>query len=149
MAPHFTIETVAYGGEDYQKMVALRNAVLRLPLGLTLSDPELERDRNMTHLAAISEEGGVIGTALLTQTAKGEAWVRQVCVAPEFHGLGIGARLMERAEDEARKQGFSEMVVMARDSAEPFYRRIGYAPEGDYFEEQSIPHIQMRKNLVI
>lgn len=146
MAPHFTIETVVYGSEDYQKMVALRNAVLRLPLGLTLSEPELERDRDMTHLAAISEEGGVIGTALLTQTQNGEAWVRQVCVAPEFHGLGIGARLMERAEDEARKQGFAQMVVMARDSAEPFYQRIGYMPEGDYFAEQGIPHIQMRKS---
>lgn len=147
MAPHFTIETVTYGSEDYQKMVALRNAVLRLPLGLTLSEGELERDQNMAHLAAISEEGGVIGTALLTQTPKGEAWVRQVCVAPEFHGLGIGARLMERAEDEARKQGFAEMVVLARDSAEPFYQRIGYLPESDYFIEQGIPHIQMRKVL--
>jgi predicted GNAT family N-acyltransferase len=40
------------------------------------------------------------------------------------------------------------MVMHARKSALGFYEKLGYTPEGDEFEEVTIPHYLMRKKLL-
>jgi len=57
----------------------------------------------------------------------------------------IGARLLAHAEDWAAEAGFRLMVLHARIGAEGFYVGLGYAQEGEPFEENTIPHIRMVK----
>jgi predicted GNAT family N-acyltransferase len=47
----------------------------------------------------------------------------------------------------ARARGLAEVVLHAQLSAKGFYDRLGYAPEGEVFEEAGIPHLVMRKHL--
>ncbi|MCH2547760.1 MAG: GNAT family N-acetyltransferase [Alphaproteobacteria bacterium] len=144
-----TCEVVAYNSDSYRQMVALRNAVLRIPLGKTLTAEEIERDAQLVHLAAFDNAKQVVATALLQNVADSQEaiQVRQVAVAPSLQKTGVGAALMAFAEAEARKQSYHTMILHARDVAVPFYMRIGYHTVGDYFEETGIPHIHMEKSL--
>jgi predicted GNAT family N-acyltransferase len=138
---------VAFASDDYDKMVALRNAVLRVPLGRVLKPEELARDAQYTHLAAFNTAEEAIGTVLLSGESNIQARARQVAVRADMQGQGIGAKLMAYAEAEATMRGFAEMILHARNSAVHFYASIGYVAEGDFFEEAGIPHIFMRKKL--
>lgn len=144
---HITIKPVDFGSDGYHKMVACRNAVLRAPLGRSLTEAELARDTGYRHYAAFSDEGEVMGTVLLSRESDQQARARQVSVASVAQGRGVGAKLMRYVEGQAQAIGCSEMILHARETAVPFYARIGYVAEGEYFEESGLPHIRMRKAL--
>jgi len=59
----------------------------------------------------------------------------------------IGARLLSHAENWAAGGSFRLIVLHARVGAEGFYLRLGYRQEGDHFDENTIPHIAMVKQL--
>lgn len=141
------LRQVAYASSDYEKMVGLRNAVLRIPFGRILKPEELARDKAFTHFAAFNSAGEVLGTVLLSEHSPQEMRARQVAVRADMQGRGIGAKLLAYVEAEARKLHYPQMILYARNAAIPFYERIGYVAEGDFFEEVGMPHIMMRKML--
>jgi predicted GNAT family N-acyltransferase len=124
----------------------LRNIVLRLPLGRPLSETEITRDRTGVHFAAV-EGDEVIGCVGLYPEGDSVLRLRQMAVAPDRQGEGIGACLIAFAEDWARTNGAREIEMHARITATAFYERAGYVTEGEPFEEVTIPHITMRKRL--
>ena len=73
--------------------------------------------------------------------------MRQVAIKTSHQGQGFGTRLVTFAEDVARSAGFREIFAHAREGAVPFYRRLGYAVEGEPFVEVSIRHFTIRKRL--
>jgi predicted GNAT family N-acyltransferase len=73
--------------------------------------------------------------------------MRQVAIEPSLQGQGIGSSLIKYSELVARKAVYTSMVLHARDTAVPFYQKLGYQIEGDLFEEVGIPHYAMRKQL--
>lgn len=147
MDEQIILKQVDYASSDYEKMVGLRNAVLRIPFGRILKPEELERDKAFTHFVAFNAASEVVGTVLLSEHSPQEMRARQVAVRADMQGKGIGAKLFVHVEGEARKHNYAEMVLHARNAAIPFYERIGYIAEGDFFEEVGIPHIMMRKVL--
>ena len=61
------------------------------------------------------------------------AEVTSLHVTPEFHGHGLGRRLLAHAEEQLRSAGFEEAVLWvlaANRSARDFYERLGWRPEG-------------------
>ena len=135
-----------YGSPAYEASVVLRDAVLRWPLGLGFSRDELGREGTDHHLAC-HVEGELIGCLILVPKADGEVKMRQVAVAPHARGRGFGRALVRFAEGFARERGFTVMTLHARESAVPFYERLGYEREGERFEEVSVPHWRMWKAL--
>jgi ribosomal protein S18 acetylase RimI-like enzyme len=73
--------------------------------------------------------------------------MRQVAVAPGMQGQGIGRKLVEYAEEFARDGGFDLMLLHARETAVPFYEKLGYRRLGQRFEEVTLPHWAMVKEL--
>ena len=71
--------------------------------------------------------------------------MRQLAVATELQGRGLGKTLVRYAESFARQSGYQEIVLHARESAVRFYEKLGYTRQGDCFTEVTIPHYQMRK----
>ncbi len=140
------IREVAHGSGEYRAAVALRLAVLRIPLGLALTSEQLAAEADDIHLAAINGDE-VVGCLVLTDHHEGSLHMRQVAVAPERQRQGIGRQLVAASEDAARRCGFSQMILHARDTAVPFYLALGYSVEGDMFEEVTIPHFRMTKQL--
>ena len=143
---HLVLSQVSHGSDPYGASVSLRREVLRKPLGLDFTDEELEKERSDYHLVC-QENGEVVGCLVLAPRSGDEVRMRQVAVAPEARGRGVGRALTEFAEDFARRHGFTRMTLHARTTAVPFYEKLGYERVGEEFVEVTIPHWSMQKSL--
>lgn len=140
-----SITPIAFASPEYDEAIALRYAVLREPLGLSFTPEQLAEEWSDTHLAAFHPSGNIIGILVLSPLDEQTVKMRQVAVAPELQGRGVGAALVEYAEQVAQEAHFKKMVLHAREGAAPFYLRLGYQIIGERFEEVSIPHFKMEK----
>lgn len=136
----------SHNSPDYHHLVELRRRVLRLPLGMDFTPGQLAGEAGDLHLGAWQGER-LLGCLLLTDRGGGTVQMRQVCVEPTLQRTGVGAALVAESEAEARRRGFRRMILHARDTAVGFYLRLGYAEVGAPFEEVSIPHQEMAKDL--
>ncbi len=73
--------------------------------------------------------------------------MRQVAVVTDLRGRGIGKALVEHAEALAQSLGYRRTILHARETAVPFYEKLGYAKVGEGFVEVTIPHWAMGKPL--
>lgn len=130
----------------YEPAKELRNAILRRPLGLTLTPEELVLDGAREHYVAVvnGEVVGSISCYLQTPTV---LRIKQMAVDPAMQGKGIGAKLMQQAEQHGHALGAQQALLHARCSAQGFYEKRGYGTQGERFMEQGIPHIAMVKPL--
>lgn len=139
---------IEFGTPEYDEAVRLRYEVLRKPLGLEYTPEQLAAEYAERHLVACAASGAIIGYLNLTPVDAETVKMRQVAVAPDVQGKGVGTALVQASEALARRLGFQRMVLHARETAVPFYLRAGYAIAGDRFEEVTIPHFKMEKDLV-
>ncbi len=141
------IVTLTVGSEEHAAAVRLREAVLRVPLGLGgLSAAEREQEPNAIHLACLQGQR-VVGTLLLSDTDAFVMRMRQVAVEPSLQGSGIGTRLVEAAEAVCRERGTRLVFAHARAVVVPFYERLGYLVVGEPFVEVTIEHRRVEKQL--
>lgn len=142
-----TICAVTTADPLYGQAVALRNAVLRHPLGLVLTPEELALDAEREHIVAVID-GAVVGSVSLYLETPPQLRVKQMAVDPLRQGLGIGAKLMQAAETRGRELGAHTVMLHARCTALPFYAKQDYRVEGNEFVEMGIPHRIMVKRMV-
>ena len=140
------VRHIAHDTPAYRDMVALRYRVLREPLGLNYTPEQLQAEAGDT-LLGIYDSAHLIGCLILTHLDAQTVQMRQVAVGPSRQGQGVGRVLVTYAEELARRQGYTTMLLHARESAVPFYLRLGYVAQGGPFEEVGLPHVEMRKNL--
>lgn len=141
------LKIIDHGSAAYLKMVNLRDVVLRRPLGLTFSHDELMREKEDALLVCVDDEV-MLGCCILVKLNNEVVRLRQMAVAPNLHGKGIGASLMGFAESIAKDKGYKKMTMHARDTAIGFYEKLGYVVVGNQFEEVNIPHHIMEKSLM-
>jgi predicted GNAT family N-acyltransferase len=144
--PDIAVIEAVIGSDLYRQALRLREAVLREPLGLTITREELADDATRQHFCAISY-GAVIGTVSLKPLDETTLQLKQMAVAEDRRRERIGALLLAHAEAWGASGGFMLMVLNARMGAEGFYARFGYGLEGEPFDENTIPHIRMTKHL--
>jgi predicted N-acetyltransferase YhbS len=130
----------------YPEELELRFRVLREPLGHGRSSVAFPFERDSLHLLAV-QEGRVVGCVLFHPEGPCVGRLFQMAVAAEQQRTGLGSRLVRRREDEVRRRGFEEVTMHARQSAVPFYERLGYEIEGAPFEEVGVPHRHMRRRV--
>jgi N-acetylglutamate synthase-like GNAT family acetyltransferase len=127
-------------------MIKLRNDILRKPLHLSFEKEELDREKNDILIGAF-EEDKMLGCCLLTRVDKDQVRLRQMAVQNNLQGKGIGASMMNYAENIARDAGYSKIIMHARKTAIGFYEKLGYIVAGNEFTEVSLPHYRMEKKL--
>jgi len=140
------LKIIEHGSDDYQKMVDLRYEILRKPLGLAFSEDELEKEKEDILIGAFDDEK-LLACCLITREKGNTCRLRQMAVQNNMQGKGIGATMMNFAENVARDRGFRTMSMHARKSAIGFYEKLGYRVDGDEFQEVTIPHFIMLKTL--
>ena len=146
MEVNLSYREIEVGTAEYEEALRLREAVLRGPLGLTLTTEELADEANCWHLAGFA--GSELRAILLLKPIDpATVKMRQVAVDPELQGRGIGAQLIAFAEEFARQKGCRKVYAHARATALGFYRKIGYVVEGEEFLETTIPHRLVTKGL--
>lgn len=72
-----------------------------------------------------------------------------MAVQNNLQGKGIGAAMMNFAENVARDRGYKTLIMHARKTAVGFYEKSGYKVTGEEFEEVHLPHFIMEKALKI
>ena len=131
---------------EYLLSLILRYHVLRIPLGLTFSKADLAKDKDDVHIG-LFEGDAILASLILTDTGNATVKMRQVAVYEQYQGKGLGKQLVEYADNYARGKGYRLIHCNARDTAKPFYLKLGYEVVGDEFTEVGIKHYYMEKML--
>ncbi len=108
--------------------------------------PEIEMDEHdaqCVHALAYARDGRAVGTGRLLP----DGHIGRMAVAKDWRGRGIGAAILAALVDAARRRGDVEVALSAQTHALGFYRRHGFSPEGEVYEEAGIPHQAMRRSL--
>ncbi|UYQ93158.1 GNAT family N-acetyltransferase [Chitinophaga horti] len=146
----FSLRIIEYGSTDYQAMVALRDEILRKPLGLSFSEEYLQQEMHDTLIGCFTRERGIeriIGCCILSKVNDSTLQLRQMAVDKSHQGQGIGNSILTFAEQQAKNNSFSKLMMHARKEAVGFYERQGYTIDGDEFIEVDIPHYEMSRQL--
>lgn len=87
----------------------------------------------------------------LTRDDAGRAHLSSMWVAPELRGQGVGVRLIDALEQEARRLGESELVLRVVAENEParrLYARVGFVDNGGrHMTSRGQQEIEMAKAL--
>ena len=140
------VKIMDHGSEAYRQMIKLRDDILRRPLGLHFTEEELEKEKHNLHIAAF-EDDTMLGCCMLVEEDPQTVRLRQMAVINDLQGKGIGRALMQFAENLARDRGYKKITMHARKNATGFYEKMGYRKFGNEFEEITIPHYVMEKDL--
>jgi predicted GNAT family N-acyltransferase len=138
---------IDYGSDEYKKSVALREEILRKPLGLFFTQEELSLEKEHIHIAGFLGQE-LCATAVLVPDDK-DLKMQRVVTKVHLQGKGIGSALLRFCESYAKKQGYASIYCHARGAAIPFYLKNQYILEGEPFDEEGIPHHKMRKENLI
>ena len=133
---------------EYEQEKKLRNRILRLPLGLALSEQDVRGEENQLHLVVLDGRGTLIGCVLVAFFEK-TARIRQMAIEEPYQGRGIGTELMKRLEQALRERNVFKATLHARMTARGFYEKLGYSAVSGTFTEVTIPHVAMEKVLTL
>ena len=138
-----TVEVGDWGklGRDAQ---ALRTAVFVEEQGVPVEVERDARDAAAVHAVARNRLGLPLGTGRLLA---GPARIGRMAVRRDIRGAGVGEQLLAALTAAAVARGDRELSLHAQVSATGFYRRAGFEPHGDPFEEAGIGHQEMRRSL--
>lgn len=140
------LRLIDYGTPAYDQMVALRYEILRKPLGLFFYMDDLKEEKNDLLIGCFDDDV-LEGCCILTPTNDATVKLRQMAVLAGLQNKGIGKAIIQFAENIARDRRYTQIIMNAREAAIPFYQKLGYEITSDFFEEVSIPHVQMQKDL--
>ncbi|MRS11692.1 MAG: GNAT family N-acetyltransferase [Actinobacteria bacterium] len=142
----FRPEWVAAGDPRMAEVHELRHEALFAPFGIARDDRWDDEGEDRRHVI-VSRDCRVAGYACMLVATDGTAHIRQVSVWPHLQRSGIGRALMEEIDAEATRIGLQLLWLNARVSAEPFYRRLGYATVSGVFPSgrTGVPHVRMEK----
>ena len=130
----------------YDLTVALRDKLLRKPLGLAFAVQDLEKEYADHHLALI-DKGNVVACLVLSPKGEGQVKMRQVAVDNELQSRGLGSLLVKESEQFCIDRKYTSIVLNARATALTFYKKLNYQVDGDLFTEVGIDHYKMFKKL--
>jgi YbgC/YbaW family acyl-CoA thioester hydrolase len=104
-------------------------------------------DASAVHAVAYNRLGMPVATGRLLQHAPQIARIGRMAVTRLLRGAGLGRTLLQALLQEALRRGDQQVLLHAQCSAQDFYAREGFRPQGPVFEEAGIPHIEMVRRL--
>lgn len=144
----FTFKELVFSSSEYEQMLALRNRVLRHPLGRVLDEEDLADEEKQFLFALFSETGEEMLACVCVRKICSTAYkLRQMAVAEPMRGRGLGRHLVREVEQVLAARGGDFVELHARSTAVGFYENLGYQCVGPMFHEVGIAHIKMQKRL--
>lgn len=131
----------------YDESIALRNDILRVPLGLEFESKDLSLEFNQIHLGCFSYSLELLACLVMVPISDGNIKMRQVAVVEAMQGKGLGTYIVQQTEQYCKENGYQKIILNARETSVSFYLRMDYKKIGNKFTEVNIPHYKMYKNL--
>ena len=134
--------------EDRDLAYALRREVFEVEQNVPRPLDRDAFDLNADHVVVFDASGACVGTGRAVRLDSRTCQIGRMATSRSHRKGGVGAAVLEALERMAALRGLREIVVHSQLPAEPFYRKRGYAPEGEQFLEEGVPHVLMRKILI-
>ena len=128
------------------EIMALRKEVFIVEKNVPEEEELDGKEKEHIHFG-MYENGTLIACLRAQGVGDGLLHIGRIAVKKDCRGKGMGKTLLEFLFTYAKENGFSAVELSAMDSAEGFYKKLGFIPEGDYYPEAGIPHIYMKKEL--
>ncbi len=143
-----TIRVFDFATPEYDESVRLRDDILRKPLNLSFKAEDLATEYNSHHLGVFNQQNRMIGCLVLKPLSEELYKMRQVAVAENCQGKGVGKAMVKASEEYVLQLGGKKFELNARDVAIPFYESLKYKKVGEEFTEVGIKHFKMEKILL-
>ena len=132
-------------GPGFDQLYELRVEVFCREQGIP-QQLELDEFDEISAHAAVFDEEGLCATGRVYPDKEGFR-IGRICVKKEKRGLGYGAMALDMLIYKAQSAAKSAKVYLhAQKTAEGFYLRRGFVPEGEPFLEDGVLHVKMRQN---
>ena len=104
-------------------------------------------DDTALHAVAINRLRMPLATGRLLPAVAGTARIGRMAVSRVLRGSGLGREILQALMQASAERGDQQVMLHAQRSAEGFYKRLGFTPQGEPFDEAGIAHIEMVKTL--
>ncbi len=146
VAPAVNFRSIDHGSPEYVDGCALRHRVLRVPLGLSIYDEDLDAEQSDLHFGMF-DGATLIACVVLTHLGDERIRVRQMAVDTPYQRQGVGRALIEQVETDVQKRNFKTIILHSRKTVVEFYQNLGYELTDKEFIEVTIPHVLMEKHI--
>ncbi len=133
---------------EWEAYFDLRWRILRAPWDQPRGSERDNIEKTSEHLLISGPDFRPLAIGRLHFNSAAEAQVRYMAVEPRAQGQGLGGRILQEFEKRARAAGATSIVLNAREDAQRFYQKHGFAtvgPAPTIFE--AVKHVRMRKEL--
>lgn len=108
---------------------------------------EIDQDEAYAIHFVLYEDEKALATLRLLPISDSKIKLQRMAVIKEARRKQLGKQLILFAENFAKNQGFELVSLGAQETATPFYKKLGYHPEGEPFMDAGISHLMMTKKL--
>lgn len=131
--------------EQLYALLQLRAEVFVLEQQCPYQDPD-GNDQEALHVLGAADGKLLAYTRLLPPGIRYESCsIGRVVTSPEIRGDGTGRQLMEKSIQYCHENwGESDITISAQQYLEKFYNGLGFETESEPYQEDGIPHVQMR-----
>lgn len=139
---------IAFGTPEFDEALRLRDEVLRKPLNMQFDPEDIAKEYDSYHLACYHNVTNELAAFLILKPIGDKILkMRQVAVDPSLQSKGVGTFLIKESEKFGKRYGYDRIELNARDTAVTFYKKAGYAIQGEVFKEVGIDHFFMFKDI--
>ncbi len=133
--------------EEFKKYDLFRWEILRKPIGKSIESLKDEYEDSSYHLIGVIDNK-IIACGRLHFNNAYEAQIRYMAIDEHYQRKGIGVKVIELLEAEAKKKQINKIVLNARNHVIEFYKKSGDKAVRKYEgSDTGIPHTTMEKIL--
>ena len=143
---NISFKSFTHSSPLYEESIVLRNRILIEAVGRHEDCRDFDFPEKDIYISAFDGDA-LISTAIITPLDDNTVQMRQMAVDDAYQGQGVGKAIANEFERVVLKNGYSKIILHARESAVAFYKALGYELIGDKFYEIEIPHYEMFKIL--
>ena len=133
--------------EEFKNYDLFRWEILRKPIGKSIESLKDEYEDSSYHLIGVIDNK-IIACGRLHFNNAYEAQIRYMAIDEHYQRKGIGVKVIELLEAEAKKKQINKIVLNARNHVIEFYAKSGYRAVRKYEgSDTGIPHTTMEKIL--
>ena len=133
--------------EEFKNYDLFRWEILRKPIGKSIESLKDEYEDSSYHLIGVIDNK-IIACGRLHFNNAYEAQIRYMAIDEHYQRKGIGVKVIELLEAEAKKKRINKIILNARNHVIEFYEKSGYKAVRKYEgSDTGIPHTTMEKIL--
>ncbi|MRX69547.1 ElaA protein [Flavobacterium resistens] len=133
-----------FTNHELYQMLRLRSEVFVVEQNCPYLDLDNKDQESFHLLYFVNDELAGCTRLLPAGLSYSEIAIGRVVIAPRFRGLGLGTKIMEASIAGCQEKfGEGPIRISAQYHLSKFYQSVGFVEQGEPYDEDGIPHIEM------